>query len=185
MNSKGLTFKCWFWLILCAHVCLKPHVYLLANGVRCQLVVVHHEPHQICCIGERWVRNSCDGVILEVQVLHTGGNGWHDCQAPPITVHGNREAGRTVTLIWTWPSCGVCLQGAIVLSLAPAVQPGEGVSSMGEGKWNQGRQEEDRHRGHGHSHTNPPCNLSETMSEPSGEKIRNWIIHKSSVFSVH
>lgn len=160
------------------------YVYLLANGVRCQLVVMHHEPHQTGCIGKSWVGHSCDGIVLEVHVFHVGGDGWHSCQAPPITVHGDREGGGAVTLIWTCPSCGVCLQGAIIVSLAlPTVQPGKGVPSMGEREWKQGRQEEDNHHTHGHSHTNLHCNLAETKTERQGHdgQTGNKEIHKQNI----
>lgn len=128
----------------------QTEVYLLANGFRSQLIVVQHEPHQIGCIRQSRVGHSCNGIILEVQVFDMRGNGWHGCQAPPITVHRNREGMRAVTLLRTCPSFDVCPQGVKVGSLAPSKQPGEGVRRLGVSEWKQGRQE-DNHQTHGHS----------------------------------
>lgn len=108
------------------HLCLtcaNGHIcYLFANGVWGDLVVMHHQPHQISCIVQSWVGHSGNGIVLEVQILDTGGNGWHCRQAPSITVHGYRVRGGAVALIRTGPSRAVCLQGAKILSLAvPAI----------------------------------------------------------------
>lgn len=124
--------------------------YLLADAVRGQLVVMHHEPHEAGAIVQSWVRHSCDGVVLEVQVFHMGGDSRHGCQAPPIAIHGHGKCWWAITLFGARPPWAARLQGSILIALAPgAVQPGEGVGLMAEWDRKQDGQDEDYQHSHG------------------------------------
>lgn len=144
-----------------SHVCVcvsgsdsfQMWLYLLADASRCQLVVVHHEPHQVGRIDHGRIGHGRDGVVLEVQVFDTWWDDRHRRQAPPIAVHGRGEGGVAVAHLRTLSPRGLGLQGAEVVA-PPPMEPGEWVVSMGEGEWQQGREEEDDHQPHGHSHSN-------------------------------
>lgn len=127
----------------------KLEFYLLADGARGQLVVVHHEPHQAGGVVQSWVRHSCDGVVLEVQVFHIRRDSRHGRQAPPIAVHCHGKCRWAIALFGARQRAAR-LQGSILIALAPgAVQPGEGVGPMAEWDGKQDGQEEDYQHTHG------------------------------------
>lgn len=70
-----------------------------------------------------------------------------------------------------------------------AVQPSEGVLTMGEREWKQGRQEEDNRQPHGHSHADLLCNLTEietreTRHEENIINQKNYFVNGSMLFDI-
>lgn len=89
------------------HLVLGRVTYPLADFVRRQRVVMHHDPDKVGGIGQGRVWHGGDLIVLQVQILHPGGHIGHGCQATPVTVHSDGEGWWAVTLRRTLPSGGV------------------------------------------------------------------------------